>query len=356
MAYQDTTERSVSRTKRRRSSSTQTARKTRRRKRSQIRFDLVFLTAVALVLVLVLSMPRPQPEPVGSSDPVLNIPQPYQTTVPAPEPTTEPPVTVFDPVPLTFTAADEELIYVRSVCSGRADEEAVEEALLAELDWDLTDPSFQVLIIHSHISESYTKTADQDYSYRYGDPYRTDDEQYNMVAIGARVAEILRSYGIQVIHDTTSFENPNSDYAYSNARERLDQLLDEYPNIGLILDIHRDAVTNEDGTQWAPTVTVDGKELAQISMLIGYNGSYDRVWDRNLSFAVKLGAQLNQNVPDHFRQLLINSSETRYNQDMGPVSMLIEVGTAGNSLQEALNAAEYLAQAVADMAAGANTD
>lgn len=266
-------------------------------------------------------------------------------------------------MPLTFTAGDEELIYVRTISwtDGDATSEDVIEALEAPLDWNLTDPGVCVLIIHSHISESYTlngsQTPDESDAFAW-DEYRTDDERYNMIAVGKRVAEILRENGIRVIHDTTSFEIPNSDYAYDNAREHLWDVLAEHPDICLILDLHRDAVPdpNDSDKQWAPTVTADGEKAAMISMLIGYNDTYDQIWDANLSFAVKLGAQLNRNVPDTFRQLLINNSSTRYNQDMGPPSMLIEVGTAGNSLEEALNGAELLAQALVEMALGCNVD
>lgn len=360
MAYRDHTEESSARRRRSASSHTTTYRRKRRR---QIRFDLIVLAAVVLVLFAAMSMPQqPQQVTAPTEAPTTLSLQDVPTQVTAPPETTVPPTTQ-PPQPLTFTAEDEELVYVRSISwtGGDADSEDVIEALEAELDWDLTDPGVTVLIVHTHISESYTlddsQVPEESDSFAW-DEYRTDDERYNMIAIGQRVAEILRQNGIQVIHDTTSFEYPNSDYAYGNAREHLWDVLDENPGICLILDLHRDAVPDpsDPEKQWAPTVKVDGKEAAMISMLIGYNDSYDRIWDANLSFAVKLGAQLNHNVPDTFRQLLINNSETRYNQDMGPVTMLIEVGTAGNTMEEALNGAELLAEAIVDMALGANVD
>ncbi len=362
MAYEERNGRSTAApTRRRRTEEPQTnPRRRRRKKRKVIRFDLIFLAAIALVTLVVLFSPRQQiqdPNLAATNDGRNTA----QTTQPTTEPTTLPPITVppttqFVPKPVTFTAADSDLLYVRSICDAKAD---VEKALLETLDWDLTDPNFTVLIIHSHISESYTLREDQqpeETSSFTSDPYRTDDERYNLVAIGKRVAEILRSKGIQVIHDTTSFEYPNSDYAYRNAREHLETLLAENPSIGLILDLHRDAVENSDGTQWAPTVTVNDEKCARISMLIGYTGSYDSKWDQNLSFALKLGARLNQNVEKTFRQLLVVKSRTAYNQDLGPVSMLIEVGTAGNSFEEALNAAELLAQGLLDLGGGANLE
>lgn len=361
MAYKDHTEGST--TRRRRTTSSHTTTYRRRKHRREFRFDLIVLAAVVLVIAVAMNMPQqPQIDPDSTEDDTTKIMQEQPTQPPTAPPATVPPTTQ-PPKPLTFTAADEELIYVRSISwtGGDADTEDVIEALESTLNWDLTDPGVAVLIIHSHISESYTLNSNQvpDESDSFAwDEFRTDDDRYNMIAIGKRVAEILRENGINVIHDTTSFEIPNSDYAYDNAREHLWDVLDEHPEICLILDLHRDAVPDPNDTekQWAPTVTVDGKKASMISMLIGYNDSYDQIWNDNLSFAVKLGAQLNHNVPDSFRQLLINNSKTRYNQDMGPITMLIEVGTAGNSMEEALNGAELLAEALVDMALGANVD
>lgn len=351
MAYQDTAP-----VRRRRPSDAPAPtrrRRRRRRRRNPVRFDLIFLAAIVLVVLLVLLIPRQQVDTPDLTNEITTEPV-TETTEPTEPPTTEPPTTAYVREPLIFTAADAELIYTRtSVFSeGKAE---IEKGLLEVLDWDLTDPSFTVLIIHSHVSESYTKTDGEEYTYKGGDPYRTDDAQYNMVAVGEVLARILEENGIHVIHDTTSFEKPNSDYAYGNAREYLQDLLAENPQIGLILDLHRDAVTNEDGSQWAPTITVDGKVCAKISMAMGFPDEYSSQWYENLSFAVKLGAQMNRGKDKTlFRQLFVTTTSYNFNQYLGPVSMLIEVGTAGNTLEEALNAAEQLAYAIVDLSVGAN--
>lgn len=360
MAYRTHTEDAAPRRRKAAASQTYTP---RRKRRQEIRFDLIVL--VALVVVLLISMGKPY-EPPQPTVPVRTEPTTAPTTIPTTQPTmpTEPEQTPTEPLaPQTFTAEDEKSIYVRSISwtDGDATPEDVIRALEAPLDWDLTADNVTVLIIHSHISESYTLTDDQIPNESYGfqnDDYRTDDQRYNMVLIGDRVADVLRQYGIRVIHDTVSFEHPNSDYAYENARVYLQDLLQDDTQTVLILDLHRDSAPdpNDPEKQWAPTVTVDGKETAMISMLAGYNNVYDEIWDNNLSFAVKLGAQLDRLAPDSFRQLLINNSDHRYNQDLGPITMLIEVGTAGNTLEQALNAAELLGEALADLALGANLE
>lgn len=330
----------------------------RRRTNGSLRLDFIFMAVVAVVAAVAVIMPQPPQQ-----DPQLYQPQvttqptePEEPTTLPTEPPTEPPTTEPIPVPLTFTAADEELIHVKTYCSGFADSEMVAEALEQSLEWDMLDGSFTVLIYHTHLSESYTQSPGEEYEFRGGDPYRTDDPNYNTAAIGERIAEVLRQHGINVIHETRSMEIPNSDYAYYEARDYLLSAVAENPDIKLVLDIHRDAFTNSDGSQANPTVTVDGVEAAQMSMLIGYPGSYDWIWSRNLAFATKLGAQMNKLYPDMFRMLAINYDDTYYNQDAGPLSMLVEVGTAGNTLDEALKCAECLALTLVDMAKGANIE
>ena len=363
MAYQEyTPERPV----RRRTADGQTAapRKRRRRRRKRIRPDLLILVGVVLVLILALVMPKenqnpttPTEEPVVTTQPTTIPP----TTIP---PTTIPPETV-PPItiptsPLTFTEDDYGLLYIRSKSEtkGLSDKSEIVKALERKLSWDLQDPSVTVLIIHSHISESYTlnenQVPDESYIFR-NEEFRTDDERYNMIAIGKCVAEILQDSGINVIHETQTFEVPNYDYAYSTASKYLEETLKKNPGICLILDLHRDAIQNSDGTQWAPTVTVGETTMAKVSILVGYNESKNTAWNKNLSYAAKLGAQLNHNVPDIFRMLVIADHKRQYNQNFGPVSVIVEIGTAGNSLEEAMNTAEIVAKTVAQLAPGANT-
>lgn len=333
--------------RRRRRSSTQTAAKPRRRKRRRrnYRIDLIFLAMLAVVILIVIVWPRGQQE----QDPTT-----VGTTEGTAEPTTTAPTTVVtEPpiVPVSISASDVELLYARpsSICHCDYD---MESALTQPLDWDMTADNFTVLIIHSHISESYTKTDDQDYSYKGGDPYRTDNEAYNMVAIGERVAEILRAGGINVIHDTTSHEHPNSDYAYTNAEEHLEQVLADNPDIQMIIDLHRDAVENSDGTQWAPTVTVNGEETAMLSLLVGTGCRYDGnpYWEQQLGYITKLGVVMERMVPGIYRQIYV--SHSHYNHAMHPMFFLTEIGTAGNTLEEALNAAELLAEGILELAHG----
>ena len=218
------------------------------------------------------------------------------------------------------------------------------------LQWRLKGETPTVLILHSHGTESYEKQAD----YAETSPYRTLDTGYNMVSIGDRLTELLEAGGIRVIHDRTLYDYPSYNNAYGNARQGIAEILEENPQICLILDLHRDASEDANGNQKTSTVTIAGKTSANLMLVMGSDKgslSYPN-WEKNLSLAVKLQAQLEQLYPGLCRPIKLVTS--RYNQDLSNGALLIEVGTAGNTHGEAMQAAEYLAEGILELSNGAN--
>ena len=251
---------------------------------------------------------------------------PEETTAP-----TEPPLPVFSDTALT------QMYYANTK---RPD---LESLLSAPLNWDLTGDSPKVLILHTHSTESYTKSGER---YQETSAWRTLDEDYNMLSIGSRVAEILAQKGITAIQDRTFHDYPSYNGSYVHARESLQHYLQEYPDILLVLDLHRDASAAED-RQLRTAATVDGQTAAQLMLVIGTNHGN---WEENLSLGLKLQAQLETQAPGITRPTVLRSS--RFNQDLSPGALLIEVGAAGNTHREALLAAEQLAEAIAALAKG----
>ena len=173
-----------------------------------------------------------------------------------------------------------------------------------------------------------------------------------MLAVGQRVAELLEEAGICVIHDRTVHDYPSYNGAYNHARKQTEAYLQEYPSIQLILDLHRDAMEDSNGQQISTTVDIDGKTSAQLMMVVGTNagGLYHPDWEKNMALAAKLHAQLEKTYPGICRPISFRSQ--RFNQDLSAGAMLIEVGAAGNNRQEALAAAEILAQAILGLSSG----
>ncbi len=248
-------------------------------------------------------------------------------------------------LPLAFSQADLELLDINNLTGYSIDPE---RSLLTPLNWDLSQEGPAVLILHTHTTESYNNMND----YVETASYRTLDQEYNMVSIGAEVTRLLREGGVQVIHDTTVYDTPSYDDAYSLARQAVRQHLEQNPSIRLVLDIHRDAAQDAAGNQIAYTSDLGGDTAAQLMIVSGSDASglaYPN-WQENLNLAVQLQTAIQRRNPGICRPLSFRAQ--RYNQDLHPGMLLVEVGSAGNTHQQAVLAARALAQGVLDMAWG----
>lgn len=220
-------------------------------------------------------------------------------------------------------------------------------ALLAQpLQWNLRGEEPTVLIIHTHTTESYTRV---DEPYTESAAWRTTDEGYNMVSIGEVVREILEENGIPVIHDRELHDYPSYNGSYTRTRASIIDYVNQNGSIQLILDLHRDAA-GEGSHQMRTLAAVDGEPSAQLMLVMGTN--YD-TYEDNLSLALKVHAQLEAQCPGITRPLQLRAA--RFNQDLCPGTLLVEVGAAGNTHPEARRAAEELAKAIVALAEGTET-
>ncbi len=248
---------------------------------------------------------------------------------PAP-PATEP------PQPLSFSGEDAGRIGLDNGTSLRPD---LEGLLTEDLALQLRGEEPTVLILHSHTTESF---AGGDYAET--SPYRTLDPEHNMIALGKLVAGILEDAGIGVIHDTAFHDYPSYNGAYNHAAQSTKAILAEHPSIRLILDLHRDAADTPSG-QLVTACELDGETSAQLMFVLGTDERLSHPdWERNLSLALKLQTILESEHSGICRDL--NLTRNRYNQHLGELALLVEVGAAGNTLAQAKLAARELAEAI----------
>ena len=238
-----------------------------------------------------------------------------------------------------FSQSDQALVAMNNTSDKTAD---ISTALLHELRWDLYESQPTVLILHSHGSESYQNTE----NYTETTSYRTLDTDYNMISIGTMLTQELEKAGIRVIHDKNMYDVPVYNDAYVQARSAIEAHLAENPSICLVLDLHRDAAADGNSQVRYAVSTPEG-EAAQLMLVLGTNHPG---WQDNLSLATKLHVLLEKQVPGICRPISVRAQ--RYNQDLCPGTVLVEVGAAGNSRQEALLSAKYLSQAIISLAAG----
>jgi stage II sporulation protein P len=248
-----------------------------------------------------------------------------------------------------FTPADVDSIQIKYNCSRSPD---LEELITRPLEWDLTSSKPTVLIVHTHATESYTKSKGE--IYRETSAFRTLDENYNMISIGDRVAELLEAGGITVLHDRQLHDYPSYNGSYNHSRASVKQYLKEHPSILLVLDLHRDA-SGDNRNQMKTHAVVNGQDSAQLMLVVGSDASglTHPNWEENLALGLKLQVQLERISPGIMRY--VNLRGQRFNQDLMPGMLLVEVGAAGNSHSEALNAAAVLAQGILALAEGCTT-
>ena len=273
-----------------------------------------------------------------------------QLLQPTEEETTQPVQNCVSEQGLSFVESDAELIQVSNFSQYALN---VRELLMTELTWDLTQEQPQVLIVHSHATESYTQTPQ--FSYTPSAAYRTLDIQYNMVCVGQALQAALEAKGIGVIHDKTLYDNPSYNDAYIQSRKGVQAWLEQYPSISLVIDLHRDAAGDSATGQLQTQVMIDGSPSAQLMIVVGSNagGRQHPQWKENLALAAKLHAQLEKRFPGICRPISFRTE--RFNQDLSPGALLIEVGAAGDTLEEALVAVGFLAEGISDLALGTVT-
>ena len=213
----------------------------------------------------------------------------------------------------------------------------------AALTIDKSKPA--VLLFHTHTTEGY-ELLDRDW-YAADTSSRTTDAGRNVVRVGTAIAEELESAGFQVIHDETVHDTRYSG-AYDRSRATVQKYLDRYPELSVVLDVHRDAIQENNGVKIKPVAEIGGKKAAQIMIISGSEGGNVTDfpnWEQNLRFALRLQDACEQSAAGLMRPLFF--CHRQYNMDMTPCSLLVEFGSEANTLEEAVYAGSLFGRALA---------
>lgn len=234
----------------------------------------------------------------------------------------------------TLTAEDAALVSVQNTSWSSFDAaELIEQPIPLTLDVD----GPVILIVHTHASEAYAGST------------HTENTEENVVCVGAALADRLNNNGIYTLHDTTLNDLPGYNDAYERTAEVISRYLAEYPSIQMVIDVHRDAISDNDGNELALTAELGGEPAAKLLFVMGTDTEalpYP-AWQGNLSVALQLQAYCEKYAPGLFRELALRAA--RYNQHLTPCSLLLEVGAAGNSLEEAVRSAEFFADRLSEL-------
>ena len=240
--------------------------------------------------------------------------------------------------------------------------EPVETSLALDTENEHTDPAVvtrvssqalplsngkRVLIYHTHTHEAYQMTDQEAYTPL--ENWRTDDSGHNIVRVGDELTAELEKRGFEVVHDDTDFEQDDLSTSYSRSLEALLQRGDE--DYDLIIDLHRDAYV--EGAQL--TCSYAGRKSANLMVLIGKGDSFQEKphFQENYALACALTEKINGLCPGLGREVMVKTG--RYNQHFSDHSLLIEVGSNGNTLEEALSSMPILADANEEVLCGQST-
>lgn len=209
---------------------------------------------------------------------------------------------------------------------------------------DAKENEISVLIFHTHTTECYQTTDSDTYSENFS--ARNEDEKQNMIRIGEEIAAQLEKAGIGVIHDKEIYDRRYSG-AYDRSGESVDRYLKKYPTIQVVLDVHRDAIQTSETVKVKPVTSIGGKKAAQIMIITGCEGGDVTDfpnWQDNLHFALQLQKTAEEMYPTLMRPLFF--CNRKYNMYKSKCSVLLEVGSDGNTLDEAAYSGRLIGHAL----------
>lgn len=197
---------------------------------------------------------------------------------------------------------------------------------------DKSKPS--VLIFHTHTTESYEMADNGWYCSDYATRSKSSDR--NMIRVGDEIQKQLENAGFNVIHDTT-IHDLKYNGAYSRSRDTVEKILKENPTVQVVLDVHRDAIYQENGTRIKPVCEINSKKSAQIMIITGCeDGDVEDFpnWRKNLTFALQIQNEAQKEFEGLMRPVMF--CNRKYNMDLTPCSLLVEFGSDSNTLEEAM--------------------
>ncbi len=216
-----------------------------------------------------------------------------------------------------------------------SDQLNLEKLLGADMTISKEGDAPQILIYHTHSQEAFADS-------------KPGEEADTIVGVGDKLESILtKEYGYQVLHYKGKYDVGTRSDAYSNALPDIERLLLENPSIQVVIDLHRDEMP--EGTRLV--MDVDGRPTARFMFFNGLSRTrktgniaylYNENQDSNLAFSFQMQLKAMEYYPGLTRRIYLKGY--RYNMHLCPKYLLIELGAQNNTVEEAMNACDPLAQ------------
>jgi stage II sporulation protein P len=183
-----------------------------------------------------------------------------------------------------------------------------------------------IAIYHTHSDESYVPS----------DGRSSIKANGGIFQVGDTLAQTLKEKGTPIIHDKTPHD-PHDAMAYDRSRRTAVNLLKQNP-IALI-DLHRDAVPPEEYAD-----QVNNTAVTKAQLVIGRQNPNRK---SNEAFAYQVKAVVDRKYPGLVKGIFYGDG--KYNQDLAPRLLLVEMGAHTNSKEEAKRGAAIFASAAQEV-------
>ena len=295
--------------------------------------------------------PSPEPEPQPVQGQAVETPTPTETPVPDSQTETIPEgagqileIQYPSPTGERYITHGAGTIKNNTSLSAQQVKESAEAGLPFTVEVDSDQP--QVLIMHTHTTETFELERKSWYDPSFN--ARSTDQSRNMAAVGQAMADALNQAGIHTLHDTTLHDHPSYNGSYERSHETVRKYLEQYPSIKIVIDVHRDAIEPQSGQRVSAIAEVEGRTAAQIMLICGADkGGNLPNFEKNLGFAAAWQDAMESRYPSLTRPVLLDYRY--YNQDLTTGSLLIEVGSHGNTLEQAVYSGQLAGQALAEL-------
>lgn len=199
-----------------------------------------------------------------------------------------------------------------------------------------------VLIVHTHGSECYSESKEYPTSLT-----RTTDKSKNVVRVGAELKKVLEQYGIATLHCEELHDDVSFLSAYKNSKKTIDSYLKQYPTIQYVIDVHRDSIVKAEAEVIKTMSAIETNDHAQLMLVVGTNenGADHPFWQDNLRFAAEIQNTANTYYPTLMRP--VNLRKSSFNHQVSKGAFILEVGSFGNTLEEAINAVKLFGKTFA---------
>lgn len=201
---------------------------------------------------------------------------------------------------------------------------------------DLNKPV--IFIYHTHGTESYRPESVGN--------YHSLNRKYTVINVGEKLKDHLTSKGYQVIHDETIHDHPSFQGSYARSLETLNQNLKKNDSLKIIFDIHRDGIdrieslSNYSALKEDSVVIINGERVAKFLFVIGgKNENYEKL----LRLAEYIRIRSDEMYPGLAKKTIVKDY-AKFNQYKSDFSLLIEVGSNANHIDEAIRTTKYLAE------------